>query len=222
MYRLSISMFPKTVERWETENAVPKGKELLRLAEEFGVNAHWLLTGQGKPFIIKDLLHDDVKISDELDIKLYGPDGQLKDHSVVDSQGKEGLKQPEAAQVDPFASAVSGLKAIFDGADPDKVYKTCLKIYDKAKKKRPGKNERDYLKLVLLTKPPYDYQLDTVIDEILNSFETIEDLAGHIATFLDPDFRDRQAYPWESRERNLKFMPEIKLRNNKFFAEFWG
>ena len=108
------------------------------------------------------------------------------------------------------------------GADPDSVYKTCIKIYEKAKRKRPGKNERDYLKLVLLTKPPYDYQLDRVIDMLLDSFETIENLANYIANKSDPYNRESQKDMWESRERNLKFAPEVRERNESFFREFWG
>ena len=64
----------------------------------------------------------------------------------------------------------------------ERIYKTCLSIYNKAKKKRPNKPEWDYLKLVLLTKPPYDYQLDNIIDIILNEHaQNIHELAEFIS-----------------------------------------
>lgn len=115
-----------------------------------------------------------------------------------------------------------GILSKLFGADPDSAYKTCIKIYEKAKRKRPGKSERDYLKLVLLTKPPYDYQFDRVIDMLLDNFKTIEDLADHIANGQDPHNRESQKDVWESRERNLKFAPEVRERNKTFFRKFWG
>ncbi len=115
-----------------------------------------------------------------------------------------------------------GILSKLFGTDPDSVYKTCIKIYEKAKRKRPGKSERDYLKLVLLTKPPYDYQFDEVINLLLDEYNTIEDLADFIASMSDPYNRESQKDVWESRERNLKFASEVKKRNEDFFREFWG
>lgn len=46
-----IGVSGRTVQRWELNNELPKGKEAARIADEFGVNAHWLLTGQGEPYI---------------------------------------------------------------------------------------------------------------------------------------------------------------------------
>ena len=37
----------------------------------------------------------------------------------------------------------------------ERIRKTCVKIYNRAKKMRSNKPEKDYLKLVLLTKSPY-------------------------------------------------------------------
>lgn len=107
------------------------------------------------------------------------------------------------------------------GTDPASVYKACTKIYEKAKIKRPGKSERDYLKLVFLTKPPYDYQIDKVINFLLDEFYNIEDLADYIADMSDSYNRESQKDAWEYRERNLKFAPEVKKRNKVFFREFW-
>jgi len=96
-----------------------------------------------------------------------------------------------------------------------KILKTCTQIYNKAKKMRPDRCERDYLKIVLLTKPPFDYQHDKIIDNILDSCKDINDLStiideqGKIGSFL-----------WQSRERNIR-LGTLKDRNEKFFSDFW-
>jgi transcriptional regulator with XRE-family HTH domain len=46
-----IGVSGRTVQRWELNNELPKGKEVVKIAEIFNVNAHWLLTGQGDPYI---------------------------------------------------------------------------------------------------------------------------------------------------------------------------
>ncbi len=114
-----------------------------------------------------------------------------------------------------------GFFSKFFGGDPEKVYKTCVDIYEKAKRKRPGKPERDYLKLVLLTKPPYDYQRDEVIDLLLDEYENIDEIADFIACESDPYNRESLKTSFECREENLKFYPEIKDRNRRFFEDFW-
>lgn len=103
--------------------------------------------------------------------------------------------------------------------DPDSVYMTCIKIYEKAKKKRPVKSDKEYLKLVLLKNPPYDYQSDKLINRLLDEFTAIEALANHIA---DPYNRKIKKELWESRQKKLKFAPKIKKRNENFFQKFWG
>jgi hypothetical protein len=108
------------------------------------------------------------------------------------------------------------------GTSPESAYKTCVNIYEKAKRKNPNKSEIDYLKFVLLTKPPYDYQLDVVIDLILVNCCNISQLAKYIADGQDPINRDQQKDLWSSRERNLKFAPKVKKRNEEFFAQFWN
>ncbi len=99
----------------------------------------------------------------------------------------------------------------------DKTIKTCISIYQKAKKERPNKPEKDYLKIVLLTKPPFDYLPDEIIDSTLDNFNNINDLATYIATtHKDKTF-------WFFREKNLKYdKKNIKSRNSRFFYEFWG
>lgn len=92
----------------------------------------------------------------------------------------------------------------------------CFSLYNEAKKQKPDKSKKDYLKLVLLTKPPFDYQLDNVIEKTLNDFKTIEDLADFIADIPKND------YLWESRKRNLQeYKQKLSFRNNLFFEEFW-
>jgi len=46
-----IGVSGRTVQRWELNNELPKGKEVVKIAEVFNVNAHWLLTGNGDPYI---------------------------------------------------------------------------------------------------------------------------------------------------------------------------
>ena len=102
------------------------------------------------------------------------------------------------------------------GSGQESAYKTCLKIYEKAKNKKPGKSERDYLKVVLLTKPPFDYQHDQVIEGLLDDNQTIEALAKYIAE------QQNLKTMWEFRERNLKHSPRVKDRTNDFLREFWS
>ena len=94
---------------------------------------------------------------------------------------------------------------------------TCAILYNEAKKKKPGKEETEYLKLILLTKPPFDYQLDVVIDETLKNFKSIEDLSDFITAVPKND------YLWESRTRNLEiYKKKLEERNRLFFQEFWS
>jgi len=103
----------------------------------------------------------------------------------------------------------------------NRVYKTCISLYNKAKKKKPNKPERDYLKFVLLTKPPYDYQSDKVIDSILGECaDDINKLAEFISEMQIKDIETDSV--WEARNRNLKLdKQKYKERNEVFFEEFW-
>ena len=109
-----------------------------------------------------------------------------------------------------------GLFSAIFGTREERILKSCTKIYNQAKKMRPGKNERDYLKIVLITKPPFDYQYDKILDSILDSCNVIEDLAREISEQGQPG-----SYFWESRARNVK-LGTLEARNKAFFAEFWG
>jgi hypothetical protein len=93
----------------------------------------------------------------------------------------------------------------------------CISLYHEAKRRKSGKAEREYLKLILLTKPPFDYQLDSVIEETLREFKSIEDLSDFITDIPKDDCL------WESRTRNLKIYREkLEKRNQLFFKEFWS
>ncbi len=109
-----------------------------------------------------------------------------------------------------------GLFSAIFGTRGKNVLKTCTKLYNKAKRLRPGKSERDYLKIVLITKPPFDYQVDQILDDILDSCDNIEDLSMVIA-----EQGKIGSYLWESRETNIK-SGTIETRNRKYFSEFWG
>ena len=104
------------------------------------------------------------------------------------------------------------IKSLFQSPE-----ETCFNLYKKAKKRKPNKPEKDYLKLILLTKPPFDYQSDQIIENTLDEFKSIDNLAGFITNIPN------DSYLWKSRSRNLKRCKEkITHRNNLFFKEFWS
>ena len=109
-----------------------------------------------------------------------------------------------------------GLFSAIFGTREKRILKTCTSIYNKAKTMRPGKNERDYLKIVLITKPPFDYQHDGVLDYILDSCSNIEELSQTISEYGKPD-----SYLWQDRQRNIK-LRILEERNRRFASEFWG
>ena len=49
-----IGVSPRTIQRWELEDALPKGDELIKISKEYGVNLNWLLTGDGSPYLTGD------------------------------------------------------------------------------------------------------------------------------------------------------------------------
>ena len=107
-----------------------------------------------------------------------------------------------------------GIISTIFGTREQRVFKTCKKIYDDAKRKRPDRNERDYLKIILITKPPFDYQSDKMLDGILDSCRSVKDLSCEISNL------GKLNSLWNSRERNIK-MGFLENRNRKFFSEFW-
>ena len=109
-----------------------------------------------------------------------------------------------------------GLFSAVFGTREERILRTCTSIYSKAKRMRPGKSEREYLKIVLITKPPFDYQFDQILDAILDSCTNIEDLSREISERGQPG-----SYLWEARERNLK-LRNLESRNREFFCAFWG
>ncbi len=115
-----------------------------------------------------------------------------------------------------------GLFSAIFGTQQERILRTCLKIYYKAKRARPGKNERDYLKLVLITKPPFDYQCDNVIERILNeSNEDIRELARLIYALGHPR-SPLSSHSWEARQRNIELsLHSFQEKNKQFFRDFW-
>ena len=109
-----------------------------------------------------------------------------------------------------------GLKEFLSKRREKSIKKTCLQIYKKAKRRRPNKSERDLLKIVLLTKPPFDYQYDEVIDYLLDMCNNISDLSKIISDNCKPTDS-----LWQNRARNLKYS-NLKERNKVFFREFWS
>lgn len=62
----------------------------------------------------------------------------------------------------------------------ESIEKTCYKVYSKAVSRRPDRPVRDCLRVVLVTKPPFDYQQDEIIEEILDECPTIGLLTNYI------------------------------------------
>ena len=116
-----------------------------------------------------------------------------------------------------------GLFSAIFGTQEERNLRTCLRIYNKAKRARPGKDDRDYLKLVLITKPPFDYQWDNILDRILDdSNNNIMELAKMIYTFGNPKSPLGKSR-WEARQRNIKLSHhKFQERNRQFFRYFWG
>jgi len=81
-----IGVSDRTVQRWELEDALPKAPELNKISEIFHINVQWLVTGEGRKYIIRE--EDQVSFSDTLDIKVYGPDGKIRpeDNGLVESR----------------------------------------------------------------------------------------------------------------------------------------
>ena len=110
---------------------------------------------------------------------------------------------------------------------------TCIDLYQDAQQKCPGKPERDYLKIVLLTKPPFDFQHNGVIERILDENPTIEKLADFLVEISsgktdthNPEFITRWSQQmWTARERNLSIeytKKKLRHRNEEFFRQFWS
>jgi hypothetical protein len=93
--------------------------------------------------------------------------------------------------------------------------KSCTSIFKEARERKSGKSDYDYLKYVLLSKPPFDYQEDHVIENILNVFNTIDDLESFVS-----DVQRDETF-WAMRSKNLKRKSnELTIRNNEFFQTF--
>ena len=96
---------------------IPKGDVLQRVRKEFNVDINWLLTGQGRPYI-DDRMREVVEINRQVLSDGEGLWGKTKKHEV---EGREFVvtefKPKNGEAQDPFLSAISGLREIFDSKD---------------------------------------------------------------------------------------------------------
>ena len=114
-----IGVSGRTVQRWELEGALPKSQELSNIAENFNVNIHWLVTGQGNMYIIKDEFHDQVGVGDSLDIEIKGSNGQGIKYNTGERQMlKSAAPDKPQHTMDQFGEASTGLREIFNSGDP--------------------------------------------------------------------------------------------------------
>lgn len=100
------------------------------------------------------------------------------------------------------------------GADDASVRRTCNQLYEKARRIRPDRDDRDCLKIVLMTKPPFDYLPGETIEEFLDEASNIEGLCDVVC-------RDgRERYLWEVREK-MRTNRSIANGREEFFSWFW-
>jgi len=92
-FALKIGADKSTIQRYEQYNNIPKGDILQRIYEQFNVNIHWLLTGEGEPF------------PEEKDVDAVFVRNQKEVYSVEYKTQTTG---------DPLIQAIAGLKQIFD------------------------------------------------------------------------------------------------------------
>ena len=92
-----------------------------------------------------------------------------------------------------------------------------LEIYQTKKKECPNKSEIEYLRYILLTKPPFDYQSDELIGGILKRYKTIEELSDFIEDIIKVDSF------WKDRAKNIKIRKkELEDRNGSFLWSFYN
>ena len=92
-----------------------------------------------------------------------------------------------------------------------------LKIYQSKKKEYPDKSESEYLRYVLITRPPFDYQDDDIIDGILKKYPSIDNLSSFIERATTADLL------WKDRNANIKARKkELCHRNMLFLRQFYG
>ena len=107
----------------------------------------------------------------------------------------------------------SGLQRVGKGMG----MRNCVKVYEDAKRKRPGKPERDYFKMVVLTKKPFDMAQDEIVEILMKGCDSIEDLADIIC---DMSMIERQM-EINQRQTMMGQNQELKRRNIVFFEQFW-
>ena len=100
----NIGVHVTTLQLYETGN-IPKGDVLQRIHSMFGVSIDWLLTGEGEPYVNKErtVIPADGR-------ELLGED-LWKKTGNKDDQGQ-----------DPFLSAISDLREIFNSKNPNLIF----------------------------------------------------------------------------------------------------
>ncbi|MBW2054013.1 MAG: helix-turn-helix domain-containing protein, partial [Deltaproteobacteria bacterium] len=93
-FAAKIGVSARTVQRWELEGELPKGKELAKIASEFKVNVHWLVTGEGEPYI-KERHLEVVKKPGDMDLE--------NSTSGVEPYGQVEIPKHDPRDYDNFA-----------------------------------------------------------------------------------------------------------------------
>ncbi len=84
--------------------------------------------------LIKQEFQEEVKATDTLEIKITGPDGQAKEHSVIDSQGETIIQRPGDPVIQAITRMEHVLKIIGDQKkDIDYLKDMCEKIEERLK-----------------------------------------------------------------------------------------
>ncbi|GAB6075420.1 helix-turn-helix domain-containing protein [Desulfurobacterium crinifex] len=81
-----IGISEATLRRYENEQFLPDAEVLQRLAKKFGINIHWLITGEGSMFVnpdLKEIPPEKAGIDKELAVMI----------SMLTPEQQEGLKQ---------------------------------------------------------------------------------------------------------------------------------
>ncbi len=100
------------------------------------------------------------------------------------------------------------------GAGDVSVRRTCNQLYEKARRIRPDRDDRDCLRVVLMTKPPFDYQPRQTIEGFLDEAGDIEGLSDVVCRY------GRERYMWKAREK-MRTNSNVVSGREEFFSWFW-
>ncbi len=91
-----------------------------------------------------------------------------------------------------------------------------LDIYNTKKKECPNKSEIEHLRYALISRLPFDYQDDCVIQKIIEEHSSIESLSNFIEEATTNDSL------WKNRTINIKTRKkELYHRNMMFLRKFY-